>query len=153
MKDGTLGEMIYGRWYIRRDGLWEMVHQEGWFMRDGTLGEMFMEDGTLGDMVYEMDHQERWLMGRCNIRRDGLWKDGTLREMVYGKWYFRKDGLWEIVQQNRWFMEDVTLGEMVYDRLVYQERWHRGRGMAEGLLRGEVCMYTLHRRYIRNDCL
>jgi len=58
-------------------------------------------------------------MGRCNIRRDGLWKDGTLREMVYGKWYFRKDGLWEIVQWNRWFMEDVTLGEMVYDRLVY----------------------------------
>jgi len=29
-------------------------------MRDGTLGEMFMEDGTLGDMVYEM-----------YIRRDG----------------------------------------------------------------------------------
>ena len=28
-----------------------------------------------------------------------------------------------------------------------------GNGMAEGLLRGEVCMYTLHRRYIRNDCL
>ena len=29
MEDGTLGEigeMVYGRWYIRRDGLWKMVH-------------------------------------------------------------------------------------------------------------------------------
>ena len=31
------------------------------------------------------------------IKRDGLWKDGTLRNMVYGKWYIRKDGLWEMV--------------------------------------------------------
>ena len=36
--------------------------------------------------------------------------NGTLGKMV---------DLWEIVQWNRWFMEDVTLGEMVYDRLVY----------------------------------
>ena len=29
MEDGTLEEMVYGRWYIRRDrrdGLWKMVH-------------------------------------------------------------------------------------------------------------------------------
>ena len=34
--------------------------------------------------------------GRWYIKRDGLWKDGTLRNMVYGKWYIRKDGLWEM---------------------------------------------------------
>ena len=89
--DGTLGEMVYemvhqerwlmGRCYIRRDGLWEMVHEEIWIMGDGTLGEMvygrwyIRRDGTLGEMINgKMAHQERWFMGRCYIRRDGLWE-------------------------------------------------------------------------------
>ena len=46
MGNGTWGDMDYGRWYIMRDGSWEMVHLEGWFMGDVTLGEM----------VYEMVH-------------------------------------------------------------------------------------------------
>ena len=46
-----------GRCYIRRDGLWEMVHEEIWIMGDGTLGEMvygrwyIRRDGTLGEMI------------------------------------------------------------------------------------------------------
>ena len=54
---------------------------------------MVYGDGTLGEMVYEMVHQERWLMGRCYIRRDGLW---------------------EMVHEEIWIMGDGTLGEMVH---------------------------------------
>ena len=36
-EDGILGGMVYGRLYIRRYGLWEMVHGEIWIMGDGTL--------------------------------------------------------------------------------------------------------------------
>ena len=88
-----MGDMVYGRWHISRFGLWEMVHQKILFTGDGTVGDMVYGDGTLGEMVYEMVHQERWLMGRCYIRRDGLW---------------------EMVHEEIWIMGDGTLGEMVH---------------------------------------
>ncbi len=86
-KDGTLVEMVYGR----------MVHQERW-------------------IKWEMANQECWFL-RWYIKRYDLWEilfmgDGTLVDLVYGRWYIRKYGLREMVQQEIWYME-----------MAHQERW------------------------------